>query len=200
MWGIGFLPLGWARFVDVDASGLANQIFDGTQHPAFARFAEVGDIAASAAMDLAEQFEMIVAAMRKFMRPHRNEERILRVHRALVEQQPSSVAQFAESTELSVRGLERICARHFGFTPKTLIRRQRFMRSLTAFMLQKDSKWTAVIDEHYHDQAQFSREFRAFMGMSPSEYADQEHPFLDSFVEARTRMLGSAALTLDRPA
>jgi len=73
------------------------------------------------------------------------------------------------------------------------------MRSLTGFMLHKGSKWTEVIDEHYHDQAQFTREFRAFMGMAPSEYAALEHPILSSFVEARARIWGSPAQTLDRP-
>ncbi|MEO0872702.1 MAG: AraC family transcriptional regulator, partial [Pseudomonadota bacterium] len=38
MWGIGFLPIGWARFFDDEAYGLANTVWDGRAHPAFARF------------------------------------------------------------------------------------------------------------------------------------------------------------------
>ena len=30
MWGIGFLPLGWSRFVNIDASKMANVMIDGS--------------------------------------------------------------------------------------------------------------------------------------------------------------------------
>ncbi|MGQ7830098.1 helix-turn-helix domain-containing protein [Altererythrobacter sp. Z27] len=200
MWGVGFLPLGWARYVDVEAKALANSVSDGTQHPAFRKFASLRDVLCNPGVSIEEQFEALCAAMRLLSRPHRDEATILRVHSAMVDEDLGSVAEFAERAGLSVRSLERICARHFGFTPKLLMRRQRFMRSLTSFMLHKGSKWTEVIDEHYHDQSQFTREFRTFMGMTPREYAAQDHPILSSFVEARARDLGSPAQTLDRPA
>lgn len=199
MWGIGFLPLGWARFIDTDARELSNQVFDGSVHPAFSKFTDLAAILCDRQVSDQEQFEAIVEHMGRLMRPHRDEEAILRVHRLMVDEDLSNVGEFADRAGMSIRTLERICIRHFGFTPKLLMRRQRFMRSLTAFMLHQDSKWTDVIDGHYHDQAQFTREFRAFMGMSPSEYAAQEHPILTAFVEARARIWGSPAQTLDRP-
>ena len=104
---------------------------------------------------------------------------------------------------MSIRTLERMCHRYFGFTPKLLLRRQRFMRSLSAFMLHQSQKggarWTEAMDEEYHDQAQFTREFSEFMGMTPSAYAALPHPILASFMEARARIWGSAAQTLDQP-
>lgn len=199
MWGVGFLPLGWARMVDADASEMANQLVDGHQHPVFRKFAALGDVLCDPSAGEQAQLEAIVQTMRRLSRPHRDEQIILKVHRALLDEQLASVAEFAERAGLGLRRLERICTRHFGFSPKLLMRRQRFMRSLTGFMLHKGSKWTEVIDEHYHDQAQFTREFRAFMGMAPSEYAALDHPILSSFVEARARIWGSPAQTLDRP-
>ena len=134
------------------------------------------------------------------MQPTRNDEKIRRVHRALVDENLSSVSEFAKEAGLSTRSLERICSRYFGFAPKLLMRRQRFMRSLTTFMLREGSKWTDAMDEHYHYQAQFTREFQTFMGMSPSAYASKEHPILTAFVEARARIWGPPAQTLDKPA
>lgn len=199
MWGIGFLPLGWSRYFDVDARSLANYTCDGETHAAFAKFTPLAEVLCDPACSEQEQFDAIVDTMRRLTRPHRDEEKIMRVHRVMVDEQLASVAEFAERSELGARNLERLCARHFGFTPKLLLRRQRFMRSLTSFMLHRGSKWTDVMDEHYHDQAQFTREFRTFMGMSPSEYAALEHPILTSFIEARARIWGSPAQTLDRP-
>ena len=100
---------------------------------------------------------------------------------------------------MSKRTLERLCAKHFGFSPLLLLRRQRMMRTLSTFMLYERSKWSAVIDQHYHDQAHFVREFHSFMKMSPSEYASMPHPILSAFMKERNRVLGSPVQTLDQP-
>ncbi|MCX7864600.1 MAG: AraC family transcriptional regulator, partial [Novosphingobium sp.] len=42
-WGIGLFPLGWARFADVEASSMANRLFDGRSHPVFSRIAPLAD-------------------------------------------------------------------------------------------------------------------------------------------------------------
>lgn len=199
MWGVGFMPLGWARFFDADASACTNMICDGAAHPVFARFAGLTDVLCNPQATLDEQYEAIVAAMTKAMRPSRDDARISRINAELVGGEHASVHDLADACAMSIRTLERTCVRYFGFSPKLLMRRQRFMRSLTSFMLQSGSRWTEAMDGENHDQAQFTREFRAFMTMNPSEYAALDHPILTSFMEARARIWGSAAQTLDLP-
>lgn len=199
MWGIGFLPLGWARFVDGDAEDFCNHAYDAEHTPAFRKFAALMGPLCNEDGDIDDQLAIIIDTMRTLMKPTRDDDKILRVHRAMVDPALTSVAAFAERSEMSIRTLERLCCRYFGFSPKLLLRRQRFMRSLSAFMLHQGSNWTEAMDEHYHDQAQFTREFREFMEMSPTEYAAMDHPIIASFVEARARMWGSAAQTLDKP-
>ena len=199
MWGVGFLPLGWARFFNADASACANIVCDGAAHPAFAHFAGLTEVLCDPEATLDEQYDAIVAAMTAAMRRNRDEPRIARVHAGLVSGDHASVHDLADACAMSIRTLERICARYFGFSPKLLMRRQRFMRSLTTFMLHRGTRWTEAMDAHYHDQAQFTREFREFMTMNPSEYAALDHPILTSFMEARARVWGSAAQTLDPP-
>ncbi|MDE1468593.1 helix-turn-helix domain-containing protein [Aurantiacibacter sp. D1-12] len=199
MWGIGIMPLGWARLFDSDADAVADKAMDAEKHPTFCKFAPLADVLCDDSVRETEQYDALVDFMREAMQPHPEEERILRIHRALVEEDLSKVTDFAERVQLSVRTLERLCCRFFGFTPKLLLRRQRFMRSLSAFMLQSEGKWTKAMDAHYHDQAQFSREFAAFMGMTPTEYAALDHPFLRSFTAARAAVVGSPAQTLDAP-
>lgn len=199
MWGIGFLPMGWARFIDTHAYDLANLVTDGAKHPAFAKFDALSPVLTDPEASIEEQFNHIVATLTRLMRPSRDEEKIRRVHQALVDGQCVTVCELADRCAISVRTLERLCRRYFGFTPKLLMRRQRFMRSLTSFMLHQESRWTEAMDADYHDQAQFTREFREFMTMLPSDYAALEHPILASFMEARARVWGSAAQTLDAP-
>ena len=207
MWGIGFLPMGWARFVDANAYDHANVVCAGASHPAFAKFDALTPVLTDPEASDEEQLKHIVNTLGTLMRPSRDEPKILRVHEALVGGECGTVSELASRCGMSVRTRERVCRRYFGFTPKRLMRRQRFMRSLTSFMLHQAhagangtaGRWTEAMDAEYHDQAQFTREFREFMTMLPSDYAALEHPILASFMEARARSWGSAAQTLDSP-
>lgn len=199
MWGVGLLPLGWARFIDADARDLANVVCDGAAHPAFARFDCLSDVLCDPKADADAQYEAFVEGLTRLMRPNRDEPKIMRVHQAMVDSSFTAVGDLADACGMSIRTLERVCRRYFGFTPKLLMRRQRFMRSLTSFMLHRGTRWTEAMDGHYHDQAQFTREFHEFMTMNPSEYAALDHPIISSFMEARARVWGSAAQTLDKP-
>lgn len=199
MWGIGFLPLGWARFIDVDSYDVANLACNGAEHPVFAKFDCLSDVLCDPEQELEDQFAAIVEMLGRLMQPSRDEPRIVKIHTALVSGRFTSVGELADTCGMSIRTLERMCHRYFGFAPKLLLRRQRFMRSLTNFMLHSSSRWTEAMDGEYHDQAQFTREFTQFMTMTPSKYASLEHPILSSFMEARARIWGSAAQTLDTP-
>ena len=199
MWGIGLLPLGWARLIGAEAYSYSNTLLDGAQDHAFAKFDCLSDLLCNPEADHQEQLAGISTAMERLMRPSRDEDKIVRVHDALVTGDHLAVATLAEACAMSIRTLERVCRRYFGFTPKRLMRRQRFTRSLTSYMLHRGALWTEAMDAEYHDQAQFTREFTEFMTMTPSKYASLDHPILASFMEARERVWGSAAQALDKP-
>jgi AraC-like DNA-binding protein len=199
MWGVGLFPLGWAKLIAVSAAELANQVVDGAQHPAFSSFAPIARDLFSGAADDEAEFAILIAAFRQRMKPVREEAAIRAVHAAVVDTDMASVAELAERAGMAARPLERLCRRYFGFPPKLLLRRQRFMRTLSAFMVDPGSNWSKVIDGRYHDQAHFVREFQQFMLMTPSEYAALDHPVLAGFMAERKRILGSPAQTLDQP-
>lgn len=199
MWGIGLFPLGWAKFCHGPATQVANMVVDGAKHPTFANFRDLAADLFEGTSDEMEELERIVACFRGMNRDVPDQERIVAVHAAMVDPAVATVADFADHTGLGRRTLERLCHRYFGFSPKLLLRRQRFMRSLAQFMLDNSTNWSEAMDAHYHDQAQFVREFRSFMGMSPGEYAARKHPILGAFMKQRARVWGAAAQTLDRP-
>ncbi len=143
---------------------------------------------------------LIIAHFRQFATPLvPAAPQIAAVHAALIDPDSDSVARLVAATGIGQRTIERLCSRAFGFPPKLLLRRQRFMRSLVQFMLEPDLKWIAAMDSLYHDQAQFVRDFHAFMGCTPREYAAQPHPILEPVLRERARITGSAVQTLDRP-
>lgn len=200
MWGIGLLPLGWARFVAAPAIELADRTVDGESDPGFAGFAPLAarlfgpepDREAELAR-LTDHFTALPGG------PLRDEPRILALHEALVDPDVGTVGELVRRVGASPRTVERIAAQAFGFTPMLLLRRQRFMRSLAQYMLDPSLKWIGALDGHYHDQAHFIRDFHQFMGMSPREYAQLDKPILSAVMRARDRDWGSAAQTLDSP-
>ncbi len=199
-WGIGMLPLGWARFVGKPAGDHANLVADGYQHPSFAPFVPLADSLFDEDLDELGELARIIEFFETFpARPIPDEQRILAIHSALIDPQLVNVTELVERIGTSQRTVERLCQRHFGFSPKLLLRRQRFMRSLAQFMLDPSLKWIGAMDSTYHDQAQFVRDFHEFMGMTPREYAAMPHPILDKFIHERARIHGAAVQTLDRP-
>ena len=199
MWGIGLLPLGWARYIDAPADAFTNTIRDGAESGAFARFTPLHDALRTACQSDEAQFALITEFFREFAPMPRDAARIAKVHEAMVDPYLIEVSTLAERVGMTTRTLERLCKRHFGFPPRLLLRRQRMMRSLAAFMLSDGKSWSETIDRHYHDQAHFVHEFHTFMGMSPTQYAAMPHPVLTAFMENRQRVWGSPVQTLDIP-
>lgn len=197
-WGIGILPMGWAKYFTIPAADLADRFCDGATHPAFAPFATLAarlsglaDEAAARAID--DHFAA------RLVHAPRDEPAILAAHEALIDDDLASVAELAAKLDLSERSVERLCHRAFGFPPKLLLRRQRFLRSLARFMLDPSMAWIDTIDYQYYDQAQFTRDFQRFMGMSPRVYAARPKPILGAAALARAAATGEAVQGLHQP-
>ena len=199
-WGIGLLPLGWAQFAAGSAADCANLVGDGLVEPAFAPFRELWDRLYQGQPNELAELARIVAFFRARATPmHRDAARIGAIHAALVDPEIGTVADLIDHVGAGLRTVERLCLRVFGFPPKLLLRRQRIMRSIAQFMLDPSLKWIGSIDSHYHDQAQFVRDFKEFMGVTPRDYAAQPHPVLLTFMRERERIAGVAVQTLDSP-
>lgn len=201
-WGIGILPLGWARFCQGSAADLADRFCDGTDCPALTRFTPLLDALYAGPRDPAAEAARIDAFMLDLLDrcpPHEDEQRIHAAHTALLDQETGSVGELAQRLGMSSRSLERLSLRAFGFSPKLLLRRQRFLRSLSQFMLDPSLTWISTLDCQYVDQAHFVRDFKRFMGMSPSHYAALEHPVLRAAARARAAAAGAAVQVLHTP-
>ncbi len=200
IWGVGLLPLGWAKFVGVPAGTLANAVSDGAARSDFAAFAPLAQGLFGAEPDEEAELARITGYFRaRLAQAPADDRRVVTLHKALVDPEVGTVADLVARTGASQRTIERLCHAAFGFSPKLLLRRQRFVRSLAHFMLDPSLHWIGALDGHYHDQAQFVREFREFMGMAPGDYARLDHPVMDAFVAARARAMGAAMQTLDGP-
>lgn len=199
-WGIGLLPLGWAALFDAPASDYCDKVIDGNEDPVFSAFHPLASALSRSNGEFAEELSLIEAHMEGLaLRDTVDMRSIHLFNAALVDPKIGTVARLAEEVGMNVRSLERLSKRAFGFSPKLLLRRQRFLRSLSKFMLDPSMKWLNTLDQQYHDQAHFVRDFRRFMGMAPSAYAKLDKPILMAAAKARMAIAGQAVQALHDP-
>jgi len=186
IWGLGLQPAGFARFIPLAARTVADTTVNGQTHPAFAGLVPLLDIVQEEGVeheDKARRIEEFLLAYESL--PVAQLKQVLACQAALRDQDVSCVDDLCEWVGISRRTLERMCARYFGFAPKMLLRRERFLRSLAQFTIAGKENWSRALDDQYYDQAHFVREFKAFMGMTPTEYAEAPHPILDRITVQR---------------
>ena len=199
-WGIGLSPIGWARFIGSAASDAANQFRDIRQAPVddsisalMERLRDGGDDTEAASGLIDQTFRGLLD------RKSSAQDAIQKIHKSLLSGDIQTASDLASSAGMSTRTFERFCKRHFGFSARTLLNRQRFLRSLGKFMLDPTMKWISALDTHYWDQAHFIRDFRSIMGMTPGEYAARPHPIVKAAVAVTHKASGVAHQALYRP-
>ena len=199
VWGIGLLPRGWARFVRAEAKDYADIVVDGRADQAFAAFHRLHDVLMVSTEKPGDEAALINDTLARQL-PLLPEEdpRVAHYHAALGDPEIAGVTELAERVGMNVRSMERLSYRAFGFSPKILLRRQRFLRTLGEVMLDPTRRWTESLDFHYHDQAHFARDFQSFMGMSAREYRARPHPIIGAAVHGRMAMEGAPMQVLHR--
>lgn len=196
IWGLGLQPAGWAKYVSAPACELADRIVNANEMDCFQVFTPILKEVYGTSLSPADTAQWINSYLlsQNHHKPH-NEAVILACQEALRDPEIRDVAMLTEHLGIGRRTLERLCSRYFGFPPKMLLRRQRFLRSLARFMLESRNNWSQALDVQYFDHAHFVRDFRSFMGMTPTEYAAAPHPVIDRIMAQRMADQGATQKT-----
>lgn len=174
--GFGLTPLGWQRFLGTAASPLANCIVPlGTSFgtPTEQLHAEL--LAHTTDAESVALFDRMLLERLDVCAP--NTELAITIDRA-VRERPHDVGAFAEAAGVTPRVLLRLCKQVFGFGPKRLLRRQRFLDTLGRIRITEKPRFDDLRDPEYFDQSHFNHEFHEFMGLSPKEYLSVPRPLM----------------------
>lgn len=185
--GVGILPAGWARLFGGDVSRFANRVVPLSQlDPGAMLLVE----ALEAGESPADAFDAWLTARLAHRAPE--DPRIRRIHAMLHDPAVTRIETICEALGLSSRALATLTRYHFGFTPKLLLRRARFMRALGA-VLQRPGEGAAVLEEAgYWDRSHFLRDSHLFLGCSIREFLKRRGPLNDIAMRVRERTLGAA--------
>jgi AraC-like DNA-binding protein len=89
-----------------------------------------------------------------------------------------TIAEVTGRVGMSARRFIERFRNEVGMTPKRFCRVRRFQQALRLIGAGKRVEWTDVaLDCGYFDQPHFIHDFRAFAGMSPTEYAARRGPY-----------------------
>lgn len=196
--GIGFLPRGWARLATAPAGDWANRVAD----PGTALRGNHGALAY--ALAALETDDSVPAVLDAYLRdalcsaPAGNP-KVAALETALLDCETRSCALLAERIGVSLRTLERLALFAFGFAPKLLLRRARFLRSLHAIAEAPPGERAAAIDRGYTDYSHFVRDSQEFLGMSPQAFLKLDNPLLKHSLALRKKVLGAPAQALAGP-
>lgn len=188
-WGFRVTPLGWAALIDAPAYLYADRLVDGDVDAVFARFLPLHGLLSDGDVSPGAHLDCLIAFLAGLeLREVAHEALIVAIGDAVLDPELRTAVDLAAAVGAHPRMVERVCRAAFGFSPKLLLRRQRFLRSVEQFTEAPALKWIGAMDEAYHDQAQFVRDFKAFMGMTPREYAALEKPLTETLMRERVRL------------
>jgi AraC-like DNA-binding protein len=189
IFGAGLLPAGWAALVGAGASDFADSLTD------------LEDVAGPVArralqrMGEARSHREVVAAADAFFLLLSMQARPppLWFTRAADEWLASSVNpdvnELVAMTGMSSRQIERLALKVYGAPPKMLSRKYRTLQAAVRLGLHPDEGWESAAGGVFYDQSHFIRDFKTFVGMTPSQFTDKDSPWLTRLTIAKRQSL-----------
>ena len=188
IFGAGIMPMGWAALFGVDAHELADDmlpladIAGGLASSTLARMQEARDDAA------------LVAAADAFFTGLMDARSLERewfgplVESWLIDGGAGGVDGLVDLADLSSRQVERLCRRYYGAPPKLLMRKYRALRAAVRYSVDPSASWLDAAGDSFYDQPHFIREFKTFVGMTPTQFAQQGAAVMNHSIRLRRQL------------
>jgi AraC-like DNA-binding protein len=188
--GADLTPLGLILLWTTCVSGIVNRVVDYTPHLPAAGLDE----------NMVLNFEPMQAIFKNLFAPKRKVplpvnilQTVATIERHLQweNNEEFAVANLVGALNLSERQAERTTTRYFGFSPKLLLRRSRFLRAVELILANPNADWQDVSGSAYFDQSHFCREFKNFCNITPTQFF-KRHQFLFEAAGVDFRKAGRA--------
>lgn len=192
MIGFGITPLGWARLFGKHARRVANQIV-----PLASLWGEVRVTTLYAALERAVDADAAAAvlddALRFALLPATRDAPVIAALSAAVHDPAThDCLSMADELGIPMPQLRRVAQHYFGFGPKLLLRRTRFVRAALTLM-----RTEFVADDEplpfspYYDQSHFIRDAQQFLGKTARQFSATLTPLMVGMLEGRHARFGT---------
>lgn len=184
--GFGVHPMGWAALFGGDISRFANRIvplstLDPTTDALVGALFE-GEPPAAA-------FDAWLLARLSHARPV--DPRIAQLYALIDDPAVDRIETICDALGLTQRALATFTRLHFGFTPKLLLRRSRFLRALSGVLTRPEQGASVLETAGYWDRSHFLRDSHLFLGCSIRDFSKRRGPLNQLALQARAEVLGA---------
>ncbi|WEK43474.1 MAG: helix-turn-helix domain-containing protein [Candidatus Sphingomonas colombiensis] len=185
--GIGLHAEGWARLFGGDLSAYANRVV-----PLSAL-----DMGADALRETLDRDRHPPAAFEQWLdrllASHRVvDPRLARLEALITDATVMRIEMLAEELNLTARQLGTLTRQNFGFTPKVLLRRRRFLRALSVTLdAAPEESGGLLAAAGYWDRSHFLRDAHLFLGCSIREFRQRRGPLHALVMQTRADVLGA---------
>ncbi len=172
VFGAGIMPDGWLRCFGVDSDEIADTMLpldDLAGQAARSTLCRMQNGGSDADLVAAADAFFLSLARRRAVRQESGFGRL--VEDWLVRGSPGGVDELIGTADRSARQVERLCRRTYGAPPKLLMRKYRALRAAVQISVDPDARWFDIAGDAFYDQSHFIREFRTFVGMTPTQFA-----------------------------
>lgn len=178
LFGVGLLPEGWATLIGEPADRFADDVVD--------LDAVVGPTALTVLDDMisASDDAARIAAADRFFLGLLARSRSIPVwftrltDNWLTDHANPDVDLLVASSGMSARSVERLAKRIYGASPKLLSRKYRALNAAVRLGNREIAGWTDLAENAFYDQPHFIREFKQFVGMTPSRFLVEAAPLM----------------------
>lgn len=106
------------------------------------------------------------------------------------------IDQLVDATGVSARQVERLANRIYGASPKLLARKYRALQAAVRLGTGAAADWSDAAGEHFYDQSHFIREFKQFVGLTPTKFALESASVMKMTIAGRQALPGMPKLAL----
>ena len=196
MFGAGLMPSGWSTLIGASADELADDVVDlpGVAGPTAA-------LAYQAIGNARDNEERVAAADRFFIG-------LLTAAHAvplwftkladdwLIATPNPDVDVLVAASGMSSRQVERWSRRHYGASPKLLSRKYRALQAAVRLGSGEAGTWAEAAGDSFYDQSHFIREFKQFIGVTPTAFIAGAAPVSRLTIARRRLVPGMPKLAL----
>ena len=195
--GIDITPLGWARLFSRSAEKLRDRITPLEEVMPAAWVQELATTLRDSARALEVKGLLDGFFAQRLPEPHPDEPIIREIMALISDGNNSDLAGAAAALGIEARSLRRLTKQHFGFPPKILMMRTRFLQAFVELLSRGKRDGLAAVPATYHDTSHFIRDGKRFLGVTPRQFMALDTPYLLAALRARALVLGAATPTLE---
>ncbi len=170
VFGIGIRPKGWITLCGINAEEATDKVIDLTSFAgglARSSIDEMRNARSLAEMaGAADRFFASLLARRALRRSGRYPEALAQW---LLDPNDLGMDELINSMDVSRRQTDRIAKMYFGASPKFLQRKYRALRAADRIRTG-ELDWMSAAGGAYYDQSHFIKEFKTFVGVTPSQF------------------------------